>query len=499
MRQVDRRDVVAPEREDRPPPEEITPPHAQQILALQRSAGNQAVVAALRTPPGRALQRAGPDTVVESAVWSELMDEFFEYTGSMAVTNASYPTVTRTRWNAAFSKLWAEAGEPGSRPDAELTQLKQAFARLEDLFVDLNTEANDLWVDLDQECQEELQDLMSSPLPEDVVAAEVLSDLYAKTSQRVDMTGEHLVPEDLVPLHHMLENGTHIAQGRQSAERERARRERLEDEFADEDEVEEPGVAEQLWDVVGWDSAGEFAADVGLTIVSGGLGKIAKVVVKGRKASKKLAKLNRLRKLRKARQAERAKQLATGMTNLLRAVKDVMKSGAADHVAWVKKNWKNTARAYLTDEIGEAGAGDATEAKTVLERYSKDRVTDFVGSTFGLSSAEEAKQLQTALLLFAVGANKQGETDLRRYFQLNLKRRGLSNTIYYAVRTGTLETKLTPAVAADLTASVAGEMAQDFVVNATGANGVDLAVLEATRKTIQVSVAGWLKDAFASD
>lgn len=509
MPQPDRQERVAldrpHERKGRGPvPAPATsPPQVQQVLALQQAAGNQAAVAAFaaRAPLTRTpvLQRADADTVTESAVWSELVDEFFEYTTSMALTNVSYPTVERTRWNEAFTKLWSEAGAPGSRTDAELLELKQAFIRLQDLFVDSGTAANDLWIDLDQQCQEELQDLAGSILLEDVAAAEALSDLYAKTSQRVDMVGEHLVPEDLVALHHMLENGTHVARGMEKAKGELARRKRLSDEFAEEDEIDDPSVAELAWDVVGWDSAGDFAADVTLTIVSGGIGKIAKVLVKGRKASKKLAKLNQLRKLRQARKAKRAKKLAAGANDLLRAVNGVLKAGAADHVAWIKKNWKNTARAYVTDELGEVGGegGDPTKAKTALERYSKDRIADYVSTTIGISSDDEREQLYAAAVAFSAGLQGYGNSELSRYLRMNLKRRGLSNAVYYAVRTGTLETKLSSAVAVDLAASVAGEMAQDFVVYTTGVGAVSAAAVETARKSIQVTVANWLKDAIA--
>jgi hypothetical protein len=80
---------------------------------------------------------------------------------------------------------------------------------------------------------------------------------------------------------------------------------------------------------------------------------------------------------------------------------------------------------------------------------------------------------------------------------MNLKRRGLSNAVYYGVRTGVLETAFGSAVVVDLAASVAGEMAQDLVVNATGAGGASTTVIETARKSVQVTVANWLKDALA--
>jgi hypothetical protein len=449
--------------------------------------------AAAKAAPG--IQREEPDEDVEvSDVWFDLTGDFGAYVRDMGLVNAQYRTVTRERWSAAFEKLWAQAGKPGERTDAELLELRKAFEKLENLFVDENTAAYEAWGQLQEAYNEEREDLAGSHFIEDVVAMETLQDLFEKTNTRVDACGEHLVTEDLVALHHMLENQTHIARGIRAAEEERKRQRRLEKEFEEEEEEEGPSALGVAWDVVGWDSAGDFALDVGLTIVTGGLGKITKIFVKGRKAKKKLDKVRKAAKARKLRKARRLERLAEGTTKLLKSMGEALdKFDAPGYVDWIKKNWKKTLRAYVTDELGEGlSGGNPAEAKTVLERLSKDAAGEYASRLLGISSSDEEKQFELAVFSYAAGMSSTGLREFRRYLAMNLRRRGLSNAIYYGARVGIGETKLSAEVLVDIAASTAGEMAQDFVNQIPGAPKT---LVETARKTLQNEMAGAIKSA----
>jgi hypothetical protein len=299
--------------------------------------------------------------------------------------------------------------------------------------------------------------------------------------------------EDLIALHHMLENETHIVRGHRIAKSEWEKRKRLEKEF-EEEEVEDPSALGVAWDIVGWDSAGEFASDVALTVATAGVGKVFKWVVKGRRAMKKLQKLKKLAKLRKARKARRLQRLTAGASKLARAVGEALKFEGLDYVLWVKKNWPQIARAYVTDELGEQlGGGDATKNKNILERLSKETVGAYVSKVLGISSSDEKKQFQTALLAFAAGASGLGKKELRRYFVMNLKRRLLTNSVYYSLRVGTGETALSAEVLVDISTKTVGEMADDFADRLIASSPLTESAIELARKAIETAVTGWIK------
>ncbi|MFI7744627.1 hypothetical protein [Kocuria rhizosphaericola] len=436
-----------------------------------------------------------------SGLWWDLTGEITGYVVKMALTNVRYPTVTRSRWMAEFQSLWGNVGAPGARSEAELIALRDGFHRLENLFVDVNTEGFDHWFELAAEFEAEKSDLSESDLLEDQLALEILSGLYDRTYQRVEMVADHLVPEDLVAFHHMLTHQTHIVQGARIAEKEIARQRRLEEEFAEEDETRSPGPAEIAWDIVGWDSAGEFAADVALTLLTGGAGKVVKVLVKSRKAKKKLSKLNKLRDLRKLRKARRGKKLAKAAKALVYGVPEALRDGLVSEASWIRKNWKKTVKSYITDEIGvAAGGGDPKSSKNLLERAAKNRVSSYVEEAFGFSADREKKIFKTAKYYFAAGLKEQGVRELRRYFLLNLKRRGLAAVVFYALRLGAHETDLKAEVLVDLSGTVAGEMAEDFFNVALGiSTGIAKDAVETARKSIQTAVVGAMKSIMGSE
>lgn len=466
------------------------------VLDLQRSAGNAAVTGLLQRA-GPEDEEAGPPP--ESPDWEPLRDELGEHLWAFMEAGANYPSVTRRRWAKAFSTLWEQMAEPGDHSDEQLAHFRKAFDKLDNLFVDENTAAFDLWVVLQAEYGAEQEYLVDSPLPEERAAAEILAEMFAETEKRVDVTADHLVQEDLAPLHQMLDGGAHLERGRRVAAKEAAAREAARTELAEEEGGDgTPGALEIAWDVIGWDSTEEFAADVALTVVTVGAGKVLKIVLKARKATRKLNRLEKLAKLRKLRKAARAKKLAKGAADLASGVKEAVSGATSDGAGWLKANWRKTARAYATDELGEwAGGGDPGEAKTALERLSKDVISAYAGEVVGISSADEKEQLGDALVAFAAGLTAIGKKDLKRYFALNLKRRGLGNLLYYSLRVGVGETEVSEKVVIDAAMSTAAEMAQDLVLRLTGSAALGEAMIETARKTVQNTVGRLLKEALA--
>jgi len=442
-----------------------------------------------------ATEATGDADVAESRVWEQLVADFFSYVVGMAEVNQPYRTDTRARWGAAFQELWATAGAPGERTNAELLEVRRAFEELEDLFVDENTAAIDVWLDLMHSYEEERADLVASDFIEDVAALEILEELFKKTEKRVELTDEYLVLEDLVALHYMLENQTHITRGMKVAEWEMERRRSLEKEFAEEEDKEGPSALGVAWDIVGWDSAGDFALDVWLTLVTGALGKVTKVLVKGRKAKKKLEKVKKLAKLRKLRKAKRLERLLEGATKLVRSVAEALESfEAPSYLDWIKKNWRKTLISYATDELSVVvSGGDAAEVHNLLETLSREKVQDYVSHLIGISPDDEKAQFRAAVVAYAAGPSGGGMKEFRRYLAMNLKRRGLSNAVYFGARLGVGETKLGREVAVDVAVSTAGQMAQDLVVNLVP--GVPKPLVEMAQKTVQNTVATSIKDA----
>lgn len=439
-----------------------------------------------------------PEESVEHPLWYEVTGKFQNFFGEMAIVNSQFPTVTRQNWGEKWLELWSWLGGPGERADEELRALRDTFEQMKILFDEVNTEAYELWADLINEIRAELLALAGSNFPEDVAAREVLKKQFNKTNLRVELAGAYLVPEDLLKLNFMLANGSHMAEGERVAIKEMKKQQKLDKMFREEEGVDSPSAARLAWQVVGWESPGDFAADMALTAVTFGAGKFIKWIVKGRRAKKQLQRARKLRQALKVRKAKRLKRLADGLKKLARNVKWVMENFEfVDNMEWVKKNWKKVVQSYITDELGEQlGGGDATRKKNILERASKEIIAHYIATTTGATSDLEKALFKNALFGFAAGDSKWGRHKLAQYFRTNLKRRLLTNFVFAGVRVVVLETELTAATVSGVATSTAGEMADDFADRVSGFGSVGQAIIETARKALMTRVNEWIKSAF---
>ncbi len=455
---------------------------------------------AVSAPPFQGvIQRAPAKVLTGEALWDDVQNDFEKLVLEMASLNQQYFSSTRATWGERLNSLWAWTGAPGERADEELRELKKTLSQARALFDDENTAAFDLWKSLLKEYQEETIDLAGSELPEAKAARQVLEKEFKAAHARVEGLGEFLVPEDLIPLYDMLEKEKHIAEGYRVAQKERDRERQLEkrhDPNYEEDMEEEPSALGIAWDVVGWDSPADFAADIALTAVTFGIGKFVKWTIQGRKAKKRLDKIQKLRELRKTRKATRLKKIGDAIIKLVADIAWVLENFEfVDHAKWVKGNWKKIAKAYITDEIGHhAGGGKAAE-KNLLERVSKDMVALYVETTLRVSSDEEGAFFKSAVLGFASGDKKWGRHKLAGYFKMNLKRRLTTNAVYEGIRVGAIESKLSANSVIKVATATVGEMADDLLNRVSGFGAVGKAAIEVARKALVTAVNAWIKRA----
>ncbi|MGZ5442172.1 MAG: eCIS core domain-containing protein [Thermoanaerobaculia bacterium] len=275
------------------------------------------------------------------------------------------------------------------------------------------------------------------------------------------------------------------------------RLEKMYDPDYEEDIENEAGALGIAWDVFGWDSPTDFAADVALTAVTFGIGKFIKWAIRGRKARKKLEKIRKLRALRKTRKATRLKKIGDAIIHLVADIAWVLENFEfVEHARWVKGNWKKIAQSYITDEIGEhAGGGNAAEKKNLLERFSKDMVALYVETTLGVSSDEEKVFFKSAAFGYAAGDKKWGRRKLVGYFKMNLKRHLTTNAVYQGIRMASGESELSSSSVIDVTTFTVGEMVDDLIDRLSGFGAVGEAAIEVARKALVTTMNRWIKTA----
>jgi hypothetical protein len=452
-------------------------------------------VGPLSPPDARIIDEAQKEVWANpSDLWLKVNADFTKLMVEIARINQMYPTPTRKAWNESILKQAARVGAPGERSEAEIKELERSAENSRRTFQERSDEAQDQWIEVIDQYFVESERLVELGDPEILDAIAILDREFNATMKRVVFVGDFLVPEDLAHLKYMLENKTHIAQAERQYLQEKEQIERQIEQFERESKVEEPGVASMVWSVVGWESGGEFAADVALTVLTGGVGKVARILGKGAKAVRRAKALQRLAKLRRARRLQR---LGKGIETLLGAADKVL-LGVADDVRsymdFVKKNWRPIAGKIATDLTGRTVAGNLESVgATALGRINKEFIASTVESQFRMDKKEEAEVLKMARIAFVLGQPGLGRRALRRYFILNFKRRLLTNVIYYMlgrVARGQVPTKKT---LADIATATGAEMGQDFVMN-LGAPALLEKPVEAARKSLQQKMHKWIED-----
>ena len=127
--------------------------------------------------------------------------------------------------------------------------------------------------------------------------------------------------------------------------------------------------------IFGWDSVGEFAADVALTIITFGASKWLRTAAKADKARRRAARIKELRKLLMARRAERAKKKLSRAAAALHLLRGDARSAFAEQLKWLKSNWSKVGRKILTDLTASKAQGkDLDIASTAGRRAAKEYV-----------------------------------------------------------------------------------------------------------------------------
>jgi hypothetical protein len=441
----------------------------EQMLALQRSAGNRAVGRLLQRRP--VVSQRGEDALDDyEALWKE--------PGSANQVNA---TVWRSQFMSRVQKaLGAEmerlaaALSEGKHPSEVGLDLDGIEARIEQLRDELWTEhesAREVWAELQAEVVGERSRLLEQADFEAVEALKVLDAQFAETKRIADRVGTSLVSEDMLVLDDMLTRDKHVKLGRlRSRKEERAAEEDLATVEAEEEEDardldDDDSVLKTAWDVLGWDSVGEFAADVALSVITLGVAKYLRVAAKGARAARRAEKIRHLRKVLKARRAARAKRRFERARFALKLFRSDAVNAFREQRKWLGENWPKVGRKFATD-IAAMGAHGSLDnlATTAGRRAAKEFLNSRVMEFFGKDDKDERRILRLAWASLQAGREDRGRKLTHIYLLLNVRRRLLVNTLYYAsISGGQLRLPTDAPTLKRIGLATAGESVQDLI------------------------------------
>ena len=453
---------------------ELEHPSAELVEELQHSVGNRAVTRLLQREPNAAPAPAP----APAPPLDEVLDEYFELLTDVASSNQKSVTGFRRDFMKDLEaelggeyQAFAE-GQTAGRPPAPA-----AVKRFQDRLLEYQNQwfferhaGYEAWKELKKEYQNEMRRLGEQGDFASIAAAKVLSSEYAETERRAGQLGIDLIAEDLAPLTYMMARGKHIEIGGLRAQRMGASFEADLAEYESEEAeslvnlASDDSVLKTAWQVFGWDSVGEFAADVALTIITFGISKWLRTAAKAAKAKRRMDRIKELRKLLMARRAERAKKKVSRALAALHLLRGDARSAFAEQLKWLKSNWSKVGRKILTDmAAGKAQGKDFDVASTAGRRAAKEYVNASVMAHFGKDDKYERRVLQMGWAKQFKGKDDLARTLYAAYFMLNVRRRLLVNAIYYgAVETGKLEPPSGDTLRRIAIATV-GECVQDLI------------------------------------
>jgi hypothetical protein len=419
------------------------------VKELQHSAGNRAVTRLLQRQP-----EAAPPAEAAPAV-DEVLDEYFQLLTDVASSNQKSVTGFRREFMRDLEaelggeyQAFAEMQNAGKQPaPAAVKRFQDRLLEYQNQWFFERHAGYEAWKELKTQCQDELRRLNEQGDFASLAAAKVLSSEYADTERRAGRLGMDLIAEDLAPLTYMMVRGKHIEIGGLRAQR---MGESFEADLAEYESEEaaslvnlagDDSVLKTAWDVFGWDSVGEFAADVALTIITFGASKWLRTAAKADKLRRRAARIKELRRLLMARRAERAKKKITRAAAALHLLRGDVRGAFAEQLKWLKSNWSKVGRKVLTDlTASKAQGSDLDIAGTAGRRAAKEYVNASVMAHFGKDDKYERRVLHMAWAKQFKGKDELAKTLYAAYFMLNVRRRLLVNAIYYgAVETGKLE------------------------------------------------------------
>ncbi len=450
---------------------ELEHPTPALVEELQHSAGNRAVTRLLQREPKTAPPPAAPPL-------DEVLDEYFQLLTDVASSNQKSVTGFRRDFMRDLEaelggeyRAFAEAQNAGRQPaPAAVKRFQDRLLEYQNQWFFERHAGYEAWKELKTQYQDELRRLNEQGDFASLAAAKVLSSEYADTERRAGQLGIDLIAEDLSPLTYMMVRGKHIEIGGLRAQR---MGESFEADLAEYEAEEsaslvnlagDDSVLKAAWDVFGWDSVGEFAADVALTIITFGASKWLRTAAKADKLRRRAARIKELRKLLMARRAERAKKKISRAAAALHLLRGDVRGAFAEQLKWLKSNWSKVGRKILTDlTASRAHGNDLDIASTAGRRAAKEYVNASVMAHFGKDDKYERRVLQMAWAKQFKGKDELAKTLYAAYFMLNVRRRLLVNAIYYgAVETGKLEAPSGQTLRKVAVATV-GECLQDLI------------------------------------
>jgi hypothetical protein len=452
------------------------------MLQLHRQIGNQAMGRHLAATVQRQIiqQKGTPATVLANQIYND----FWVLQKRLGQAQMVNYTTTRAQMMNELSEKVVLDGMEG-KSEAELIKLRDRLSFFTMRLGVENNNAQDKWLELQEEYQFERSDLEENLTPANNMALAKLKQEYDKTGQMVTKLGSSLVVEDLIQFRHMIVNRTHLRGAEAAASKEEKELEAAYDEFATLPNAEDPSTLGMVWDIVGWDSVGDFASDAVLTIATGGVGKIFKFLRKGKKARDRAKKLQKLKDVAKLRKAQKMAKALESFVRLL----ELLGQGLTEQFKWVKENWQTVTRKIATDLGAEAikdkSVGNA--ASDALSRISKEYINSLVEAHFGKSPATEKKYIRLSFIALQRGKDESARRLYEAFLMTNGRRRLLTNIIHTGLITGSkLEIPKDGGILAKIAIDTAAEMAQDIVtaVPALDKLGVKDA-LETGRKYLQ--------------
>jgi len=449
---------------------ELDHPTPELVEELQHSAGNRAVTRLLQREPKTA---PAPEPPVD-----EVLDAYFELLVDVASSNQKSVTGFRRDFMKDLEaelggqyQAFAEAQAAGQQPaPAAVKRFEERLLEYQNQWFFEREGGQEVWKELKTQYSEELRRLNEQGDFASMAAAKVLSSEYAETERRAGRLGGDLIAEDLSSLTYMMARGKHIEIGGLRAQK---MGESFEADLAEYEAEEaeslvnlasDDSVLKTAWDIFGWDSVGEFAGDVALTIITFGASKWLRTAAKADKARRRVARIKELRKLLMARRAERAKKKLSRAAAALHLLRGDARSALAEQLKWLKSNWSKVGRKIATDLAASKAQGkDLDITSTAGRRAAKEYVNASVMAHFGKDDKYERRVLQMGWAKQLKGKDELAKTLYAAYFMLNVRRRLLVNAIYYtAVETGKLELPSGETLRR-IAVSTVGECIQDLI------------------------------------